>query len=127
MSRVLYWIAVVPLLLIVVVFSVNNHQTTGLDLWPVLMQPLPFPVYGLALICLFAGFVLGGIIAWFQQGHARQRMRALQRQSEGEQREIASLRDRLSRFEAAERQATIPPLPAPGAAPAPVGDASAAA
>ncbi|HYN38167.1 MAG TPA: LapA family protein [Rhodospirillales bacterium] len=123
MSRVLFWIAVIPLFLVVVVFSVTNHATTVLSLWPVLTEPVPFPVYGIALVALFLGFVWGGIVSWFQNGRNRRRIRELQRQSEAEQREMALLRDRLSRLEGGERQATIPPLPtdlqSPPAAPAP--------
>ncbi len=113
MGRVLYWIAFIPLCLVVIVFSVSNHATTELSLWPVLTDPIPFPVYGIALVALFAGFVLGGIVSWFQGGSGRRRYRELQRRSEREQREIASLRERLSRLEVNDRQATIPPTPLP--------------
>ena len=114
MGRVLYWIAVIPLFLVVIVFAVTNHGTAELSLWPVLTEPVPFPVYGIALIALFLGFVLGGIVSWFQNGRTRRRIRDLQRRSETEQRDNAALRERLSRFEAAERQATIPSLPETG-------------
>ena len=108
MGRVLYWIAVIPLFLVVIVFAVTNYKEAELDLWPVLTEPVLFPVYGIALAALFLGFVLGGIVSWFQNGRTRRRIRELQRRSETEQRDNAALRDRLSRFEAAERQATIP-------------------
>jgi len=116
-GSVLYWIAVVPLFLVVVVFAVSNHQATTLSLWPVLTEPVPFPVYGIALVGLFIGFVTGGIVSWFQHGRARHRIRDLQRQSEADQRELASLRERLSGLQRGERQATIPPLPVPAAEP----------
>ena len=96
MGRLLYWIAVIPLFLVVIVFSVTNHATTELSLWPVLTEPVPFPVYGIALVALFLGFVWGGIVSWFQNGRNRRRVRDLQRQSEADQREIVRLRDRLS-------------------------------
>lgn len=113
MSRVLYWIAVIPLFLVVIVFSVANHATTELSLWPVLTEPVPFPVYGIALVALFLGFVWGGIVSWFQNSASRRRVRDLQRQSEADQREIAVLRERLARLKEEEQQATIPPPPAP--------------
>jgi lipopolysaccharide assembly protein A len=118
-SRVLFWIAVIPLFLVVVVFSVTNHAATELSLWPVLTETVPFPVYGIALVALFIGFLWGAIISWFQSGRSRRRVRELLRQSEAEQREMASLRDRLARLEGGERQATIPPLPAELQSPAP--------
>lgn len=123
MGRLLYWIAVIPLFLVVIVFSVTNHATTELSLWPVLTEPVPFPVYGIALVALFLGFVWGGIVSWFQNGSSRRRVRDLQRQGEADQREIVLLRDRLARLQGGERQATIPPPPtemrSPAAEPVP--------
>jgi uncharacterized integral membrane protein len=105
-------LTVVPLFLVVIVFSVTNRGMVELNLWPVLTEPVSFPVYGIALVGLFIGFVLGGIVSWIQNGHTRRRVRDLQKQSEADQREIATLRDRLARLEETERQATIPPAPA---------------
>jgi uncharacterized integral membrane protein len=110
---VLFWIAVIPLFLVVIVFSVTNHATTELSLWPALTEPVPFPVYGIALVSLFIGFIWGGIVSWFQHGGSRRRVRELQRQAEADQREIDALRDRLARLEGGEQQATIPPPPPP--------------
>ena len=111
-GRVLYWLTVVPLFLVVIVFSVTNRAMLELNLWPVLTQPVSFPAYGIALVGLFIGFVLGGIVSWVQNGRTRRRIRELQKQSEADQREIATLRERLTRLEATEREATIPPAPA---------------
>ena len=111
-GRVLYWSTVVPLFLVVIVFSVTNRAMLELNLWPVLTQRVSFPVYGIALVGLFIGFVLGGIVSWVQNGRTRRRIRELQSQSEADQREIATLRERLTRLEATEREATIPPAPA---------------
>jgi uncharacterized integral membrane protein len=110
-GRVLYWSTVIPLFLVVIVFSVTNRGMVELNLWPVLTQAVSFPVYGIALVGLFIGFVLGGIVSWVQNGRTRRRIRDLQNQSEADQREIATLRERLSRLEATEREATIPPAP----------------
>ena len=108
MGRLLYWIAVLPLFLVVIIFSVTNHATTELSLWPVLTEPTTFPVYGIALVALFIGFVWGGIVSWFQSGSYRRQVRTLRRQNEADQREIVLLRDRLTRLQESERQATIP-------------------
>ncbi|MBL8666506.1 MAG: LapA family protein [Rhodospirillales bacterium] len=127
MGKLLYWIAVIPLFLVVIVFSVTNHATTELSLWPALTEPVPFPVYGIALVALFIGFVWGGIVSWFQSGSSRRRARELQRQHEADQREIVLLRDRLNRLQESERQATIPLPPSEmRAAPPPAGSAPAA-
>lgn len=108
-SRAFYWLFVIPLFAIVIVFAVTNHDSIELSLWPVLTERVPFPVYGIALIGLFIGFLLGGLVSWIQNGRSRRRLRELQRQLEADQREIAILRDRLASSEARERQATIPP------------------
>ncbi|MBK8174958.1 MAG: LapA family protein [Rhodospirillales bacterium] len=123
MGKVLYWIAVIPLVLIVIVFSVSNHAPVDLSLWPLLTQPVPFPVYGLALVCLGAGFVVGAIVSWFQAGGTRKRARALQRRLAKEEQELASLRDRAARLNSAEVRTTIPLVPqaAPDRAESPSG------
>jgi uncharacterized integral membrane protein len=117
-GRALYWLTVIPLFLVVIVFAVTNHNTAEVNLWP-LMEPVAFPIYGVAFIGLFIGFLIGGLVSWIQNGRSRRRVRELQRQLESDQREIAVLRDRLASSEARERQATIPAPVAPVAATAP--------
>ena len=112
-GRAFYWLFVIPLFGIVIVFAVTNRGSTELNLLPILTEPVLFPVYGIALIGLFIGLLLGGLVSWIQNGRSRRRLRELQRQSEADQREIAILRDRLASSEARERQATIPPPLAP--------------
>ena len=56
-GRAFYWLFVIPLFVIVIVFAVTNHGSTELSLWPVLTEPVLFPVYGIALIGLFIGFL----------------------------------------------------------------------
>ena len=113
MGRFFYWLIIIPLFAVVIVFAITNHGSTELSLWPVLTERVMFPVYGIALIGLFVGFLIGGLASWIQNGRSRRRLRELQRQSEADQREIAILRDRLASSEARERQATIPPPLAP--------------
>jgi uncharacterized integral membrane protein len=114
-GRTLYWLTVIPLFLIVIIFAVTNNEAIQLSLWPVLAEPVLFPVYGIALIGLFIGFLIGGFVSWIQNGRSRRRVRELRRQSEADQREVAILRDRLASSEARERQATIPTPLAPAA------------
>jgi uncharacterized integral membrane protein len=106
--RLLFWLLALPLLLVVVVFAVNNHQFADLDLWPVFGEPVAFPVYGVALIGLFAGFLIGGIIAWIQGGRSRSRVRRLVRQLESEQRQKTRLSQKVSELEAAKVTMTLP-------------------
>jgi uncharacterized integral membrane protein len=117
-GRAFYWLIVIPLFLVVIIFAVTNHGMTQLSLWPVLTEPVLFPVYGIALVGLFIGFVIGGLVSWIQNGRSRRRARELRRQSEADQREIAVLRDRLANLEARERHATTTPTLVTSAAPA---------
>lgn len=111
-GRALYWLTVIPLFFVVIVFAVTNHETAQVNLWPV-MEPVPFPIYGIAFIGLFVGFLIGGFVSWMQNGRSRRRVRELQRQLESDQREIALLRNRLATSEVRESQATIPPPVSP--------------
>ncbi len=109
--RVLFWIIVPILFLIVIVFAVRNHAPVELSLWPVLTTPVSLPVYAVALIGLFIGFLWGGFVAWMQGGRGRERQRLLARRLEAELQETAAMRERLARLEAAEKSATIPAPP----------------
>lgn len=106
--RFLFWLLALPLILVIVVFAVNNHQLTDLDLWPAFAAPVPFPVYGVALAGLFLGFVIGGVVAWIQGGRRRQRMRALVRQLESSEREKTRLAGKVAELEAAKITTTLP-------------------
>lgn len=109
--RILFWIIVPLLFLIVIVFAVRNHADVELSLWPVLTAPVSLPVYAVALIGLFIGFLWGGFVAWAQGGRGRERQRLLARRLEVERQEAAAMRERLARLEAAEKSATIPSPP----------------
>lgn len=109
--RVLFWIIVPILFLIVIVFAVRNHTPVELSLWPVLTTPVSLPVYAVALVSLFIGFLWGGFVAWAQGGRGRERQRLLARRLEAERQETAAMRERLARLEAAEKSATIPSPP----------------
>ncbi len=109
--KILFWIIVPILFLIVIVFAVRNHTPVELSLWPVLTSPVSLPVYAVALISLFIGFLWGGFVAWAQGGRGRERQRLLARRLEAERQEAAVIRERLARLEAADRSATIPSPP----------------
>ena len=104
-----FWIVVLPISLAVLVFAVINTQMVEVDLF---VYAVPLPLFAIGLIGVFVGFVWGGMIAWLHAGKARQRARNYARQAESERREMAILRERLRKFESAEKQATIPLPPA---------------
>lgn len=111
-GKVVFWLFVIPLFLVVIVFAISNNSLVEVSLWPVLTDAVLFPLYGVVLIGIFAGFVLGAVVAWLQGGGSRQRARRLRREVAQEQLDAKALRERLVRLEAAEKEATIPPAPA---------------
>jgi uncharacterized integral membrane protein len=107
----LFWIIVLPIAAAVIVFSINNHASTDLDLWPFLTEKVAVPIYAVALACVVLGFAWGAVVTWLQAGRRRQRTRELVRQREADQRELARLRERLQKLEAA--GTPTPPAPSP--------------
>lgn len=110
--RVLFWIIVPLLFLVVIVFALRNHEMVEVSLWPLLLSPIMIPLYAIALIALFIGFLWGGFVAWMHGSTGRARRRALARRLEAEHQELLHVRDRLARLEAADRTASIPSPPA---------------
>jgi uncharacterized integral membrane protein len=110
--RMLFWIIVPLLFVIVIVFAVRNYAVVDVSLWPILTEAVALPIYAVALIALFIGFLWGGLIAWMQGHGGRARRRQLARRLEAERQEAAVMRDKLARLESAEKSATIPAPPA---------------
>jgi uncharacterized integral membrane protein len=80
------WIITLPLLVAVVVFSVNNIDDMALDLWPFGLVVM-WPTYLVVLLSFVSGFLVGGIIMWMSAGSARRearRQRAEARRLAGE-------------------------------------------
>lgn len=109
--KILFWIIVPLLFLIVIVFAVRNHAMVEVSLWPVLLDAILLPVYAIALVSLFVGFLWGGFVAWMQGSAGRSRRRALARRLETEHRELVAAREKLAKLESAEKSATIPSPP----------------
>jgi uncharacterized integral membrane protein len=112
-AKVFYWIIVVPLAAAIIIFSVNNRTDVRLDLWPFDVVSASVPVYLIALVCMLAGFIAGGVIAWFSAGRTRSRARAEARRADQAERDLAAAENRieslLSETEDADRN--IPSLP----------------
>lgn len=97
MSKVLFWIVMMPLAAAVVVFSVNNRSDVVLDLWPLDMVTQPLPVFSVVLAGFFAGFLMGGLVAWISGGKARRRARREGQRADRLERELKDVEDRLER------------------------------
>jgi uncharacterized integral membrane protein len=108
--RLIQILIVVPLAVVIVVFSVANRTPVTVSLDPFGgAEPalaLSVPLFLLILGALFIGVVIGGMAAWFSQGKWRKRAR-LSRQE--------AARWRVRADEAAKQEAAasdIPRLPA---------------
>ena len=100
MSKVFFWIVVMPLAAAVIVFSVNNRADVVLDLWPLDMVTQPLPVFSVVLAGLFAGFLIGGLVVWISGGKARRSARREGHRADRAEREIKEAEARLKRQQA---------------------------
>ena len=110
--RLLSWFVVVPAALAVVAFSVFNRAPMTVDFWPLPFPPREFRVFAVVLVSIFAGFVLGGLVAWISGGRRRRRARAMARRAKAAEAEAARLRDKVADLEEATEKQKIA-LPAP--------------
>ena len=109
--RLFPWFVVVPTALAVVAFSVSNRAPVTVDFWP-LPFTSEFRVFAVVLVSIFAGFVLGGLVAWISGGRRRRRARAMARRAKAAETEAARLRDQVADLdEAAEMQEIVLPAP----------------
>ncbi len=110
--RLFSWFVVVPAALAVVAFSVSNRAPVTVDFWPLPFPPREFRVFAVVLLSIFAGFVLGGLVAWISGGKRRRRARAMARRAKAAEAEVARLRDKVADLEeAAEKQEIALPAP----------------
>ena len=113
MSKVVFWIVVVPLAAAIVVFSVNNRADVVLDLWPFDLVTVPLPVFSIVLAGVFLGFLAGGVVAWISAGKARKRARLEAQRAKRAERELADAQDKIHLLEreAEDPKADTPKLP----------------
>lgn len=115
MMKFIFWIVVFVIGVIVIAFSVANREVVTVDLWPS-PYSIDLPVFGVALVTLFIGFIWGGIIAWIYGGKTRQRVRNLYRRTESDKREMAILRKKLAKLEGTDTKSETAPAIAPPSA-----------
>ena len=109
--RLFSWFVVVPTALAVVAFSVSNRAEVVVNFWP-LPFTSEFRVFAVVLVSIFAGFILGGLVAWISGGRRRRRARAMARRAKAAEAEAARLRDKVADLEEATEKPEIA-LPAP--------------
>ena len=107
--RRISWIVTVPLMLVLVVFSVANRDPVAIDLWPFNLQTPPVPLSVLVLGAIFLGFLAGAFIMWISASRGRRRARDAKFRSSHLEREVIRLQREVDRA----KQQT-PPTPAAG-------------
>jgi uncharacterized integral membrane protein len=92
----LSWIVTLPIMVTVVLFAVANTAPTTVNLWPLpwILEP---PLYLILYLCLFVGFLGGGLAAYLSGAKRRRQARAGQRQAEALAGEVSSLKADLAR------------------------------
>ncbi len=83
----------IPVALAVIVFSVSNRVTAGIDFWP-LPYGFEVPIYVIVLASVLVGFLSGALVAWISSGRVRRRARASARQAVAAERELARVREK---------------------------------
>ena len=96
MKRLLWLLIALPLLLILVVFSVNNRDAVVLNLWP-LRYEAALPLFLVVLGSLVVGVLLGLFLEWVFEGRNRSALRSERRRSAASERELKKLRQEESR------------------------------
>lgn len=106
--KLIFWIVLFVIGIVFIAFSVTNRDIVTVDLWPS-PYSVDLPVFGVALVALFIGFIWGGIIAWVYGGKTRQRVRNLYRRTESDKRELAVLRQKVAKLEGTTKVPAIAP------------------
>ena len=101
MSKVLYWIVALPLAAVIIVFSLNNRTEVTLDLWPLEVMTVPVPIFAVVLICLVAGFLVGGVVAWNSAGRTRRRARTEARRADRAEGDLKAAQERVNGLQTA--------------------------
>ncbi len=85
---------------LLMLFASSNQEEAKLELWP-LPQQFTAPLYLIAFIMIFAGFVLGGLAAWNAGRRHRRNAKQANKRVQILEGDLATMR---SRAEAAEER-----------------------
>ena len=104
MRKIVTALVLIPLAVVFVSFAVANRQTVVVSFDPFdRIDPaisIALPLYGLILVLIICGVIVGGVAAWLRQGRWRWRARIAEQQL----RELRAENNLLKR-----RDATAPP------------------
>ena len=95
MRTAVFWSVTLIAAAVLVPFAIANRATVSLGLWPFPFL-LEIPVYLLALLILFAGFIMGVACVWIAGHGLRRELRRRRRRVEALERELAATQARLT-------------------------------
>lgn len=98
MNKFIYWITLVPVGVVIIVFSMVNRGGVEVNFWPFLLQ-FSVPLFALILVSLMIGVLWGGVAAWLAAGRARKKARDMSRRAELAELEVRHLEERNARLE----------------------------
>ena len=105
------WLVALFLVALGAVFAIHNRAVVKLDLWPFPIE-MELPSFGLVLLSLLIGFLVGAASSWFAGSKWRRLARARGKQVDGLVREVEDLKQRLN-----QANETLVPIEAQGARP----------
>ena len=118
--RPVFWIVGVPLLLAGAFFAIANREEVRIDLWP-LSGAITVPLFAALVGALYAGFVIGALVAWWAGRHGRRAARGARRRAVKLEAELSRLRKAAPPPAATTLPATTPrPGSAASTSPSPV-------
>ncbi|MHA1537849.1 MAG: lipopolysaccharide assembly protein LapA domain-containing protein [Alphaproteobacteria bacterium] len=89
--KIFTWSAALVLVLVTIVFAVNNYTPTELDFFP-LPYKITLPLYGLVLLGLLFGFMIGASASWLASGKWRRLARVRKREIDNLTGEVVQLK-----------------------------------
>ena len=84
MAKLLRSLLAVVGLIVIVTFSVANRELVDVNFFPLPLPVIELPVYGVFLIGIFLGAILGGLSLWLSESEMRSEWRTLRRRARAE-------------------------------------------
>ena len=84
MTKLLRTLLAVVGLLVIVTFAVVNRGLVEVSFFPLPLPAIALPVYGVFLIGIFLGAIIGGLSLWLSETEMRREWRRLRRKERAE-------------------------------------------
>jgi uncharacterized integral membrane protein len=109
-QKLAFWIVAIPIFVVVVAFSIANHGTQEISLWPVSETTITLPQYAIVLAAMLVGILLGGMMSWIHGSPGRHERRMLNREVSSLRQQVKELRGKLESAGNVADRATTPAL-----------------